>query len=302
MRKMISFAGALNGTDLASKLTDIRDTLPNIKLDESLRYDSLRPDETGLPVGVSVQLKPDLCARSVKLLGLNEAFLLRGAVDDLRTASPSQPDIGALLSRFDEPPAVHFLTDDNQSNSLGVAPHLVFDMWVLLGQLCNLSPDASTVETTQAAKDLTAILTAVVAIRGAAAEQGAERLKSLEKTLEKTVNSAIKREIEPTTPTPVFTGVDASNDRVVPELSQRGLFAPGASYVTPVSSGDSDHLLFHDTPGISANACVTPAPQPPDFKSDAPDLNGDGRPDVTCRLLQLLEAEPKAPLFLGGLR
>jgi pimeloyl-ACP methyl ester carboxylesterase len=307
IRKLIPFSGAIDGTDLATKLVEVRDELQPLKLDLEW-VDPLREGFRGGLTGTLQQkLKPDFCAITVKVLGLHEEFLLRGAVDDLRLGSPALPDPTALFASFARPPGLHFLADANTSNLFGVhtssnewgLTNPVVQMWALLGQLCNLTPDESTAETTQLQKDVVGILGVVAGpLRKALAKQGDARLEALAKTLTKVAKSGLKQALEAELPKPVFTGASAVNDRVLPERSQRHAHAANEAFVTSVGADAVDHLQFRSSPRTLADSCLVPLE--PRFRTAIDDYNLDDSPDVVCFLLHLLEADPRTPLFLGG--
>jgi hypothetical protein len=62
--------------------------------------------------------------------------------------------------------------------------------------------------------------------------------------------------------------------------------------------GRTDHVVIRHTPGISVEACTTFDPiEGPHIRSDFGDRNFDLTPDVTCRVIQLLEADPSGNAF-----
>lgn len=88
-----------------------------------------------------------------------------------------------------------------------------------------------------------------------------------------------------TDPQPVFSTV--LNDRAVEDASQRGQVPAVDPSVTDVL-GLADHSSVKRSPGVPASACLAGN----DFVSAVRDLDGNGTPDVVCRVMWLLELDP----------
>jgi hypothetical protein len=89
----------------------------------------------------------------------------------------------------------------------------------------------------------------------------------------------------------------SDNDRVVAEASQRqGL--PGNTLAMTAMTGRTDHVVIRHTPGLSIETCLVFDPvDGPRVRADFRDFNLDQTLDVTCRVIQLLEANPSGHLF-----
>jgi hypothetical protein len=67
--------------------------------------------------------------------------------------------------------------------------------------------------------------------------------------------------------------------------------------------GQTDHQAAKITPNIAEAMCKTVDTQGlVSFDNRVQDYNGDGKPDPTCRIMGLLEADPTSSTFIktGG--
>jgi hypothetical protein len=85
----------------------------------------------------------------------------------------------------------------------------------------------------------------------------------------------------------------AGNDRAVGAGGQLGGIPVTSLAVTNID-GRMDHNSVLRTPGVPISACDLSSTTAPEAFHD---LNGDGTPDVSCRLIYLLEAAPSSPFF-----
>jgi len=210
-------------------------------------------------------------------------------------------------------PTHHIVTTTTQ-NDLGFSTE-VTALWSGLGLFCNLTPDATTLEKTrllqigaEAVKTLASALKAANATRTLHKRRfGSLESKKMFVDLAKgTLKKGLEEILIGEEPTIVF---NSSNDRVVPVWSQLGdgvdeSLPPGpvnlgGQMVTEVF-GPADHQSAKITPGVFPLMCedIEPVNGLMSFTKRVDDLNGDGKPDPTCRVMGLLEADPTSTTFI----
>lgn len=303
VRKIIAMNSPFGGSQLADRIVEQRDSLPITA--EATDVMSLVKIVGNNPERVlSPDLKPlalaDVCALAIQGMDLTLRFNLTGAVDDLQTTSA---EIERLRAGGIWVPSHHIVGTTTDQTDLGVdfspvGGALLLSpteaMWTTLGLLCNWTPDQNTVETTTLLKVSKEALTSVIALAKISKLRGTARTKAWMSAWEDANKMAAKEFLIGEDPTPVFP---PENDRVVSEASQRdGL--PADTLAMTAIGGRTDHVVIRNTPGLTVEACLAFDPiTGPRILSDFPDRNFDQTPDVTCRVVQLLEADPAGNLF-----
>lgn len=301
-RKLITIDTPFEGSPLADKIVEIRGRMPlRVELTEATRdymdvLTSIGEDGTLTPE-LKLKAKLEGCALMIQTAGLTPRFFTHGAVDQLRTGSPELQQLAQVGIRVPS----HHIAADLAVPELAVGLELE-TLWALLGYICKLTPDPETLEATNLSNvGFKAALTFV---------PGLNRLKlpgysaSIKKfpllKLNETTAGVLRRfgplakfahgELTADGPAPVFAG---PNDRAVSDTSQYGGLSIASQALTTVT-GRTDHTEILESPGAAVAACgdlTTPQLPAPS------DLNGDGTPDIGCRLIYLLEASPSGPLF-----
>jgi hypothetical protein len=321
VRKLILINSPQGGTQLADKIFEESRKLPlTIAPDEAFDLIGTTPgDLLRTRPNVKGMFKPEMC--SLVLNYYTQGNLHRGAVADLRTRLVDEEgdptEIAHIVTGVWNVPTHHVVTrttgpDDNVlGNSLEVS-----GMWSALGLLCNLTPTRDTADATQLLKTSVNIVKVMFAwTKALGASQSrmgvwsySERQKMMVDLIESGVKQGFQELLGLTAPQPVF---DGPNDRVVPEWSQlgNGLGLPsgpltfGHDAVTQVT-GTTDHQSAKITPRLSRPMCkhIDPKSGLVSFYEDITDMNGDGKPDPTCRVMSLLEDDPGSKRFIktGG--
>ena len=303
VRKIIAMNSPFGGSQLADKIVEQRDRLPIAASPTDVASVLKLVGDNPARV-LSPEAKPqalaDLCALTIQGMDLTLRFNLTGAVDDLQTTSA---EIERLRAGGVRVPSHHIVGTTTEQTELGIdfspVGGAVFlspteAMWSALGLLCNWTPDASTTHTTTLLKVSKEALTAVIGIAKMSKLRGTARTKAWMSAWEDANKMAVKELLIGNDPTPVFP---PENDRVVSEASQRdGL--PADTLAMTAVAGHTDHAVVRNTPGLTVESCLTLDPiEGPRIQSDSRDRNHDLTPDVTCRVMQLLEAEPAGSLF-----
>jgi pimeloyl-ACP methyl ester carboxylesterase len=303
VRKIIAMNSPFGGSELADKIVEQRDRLPvaasATDVAAVLKIVGDNPERV-----LSPELKPqalaDMCALTIQGMDLTLRFNLTGAVDDLQTTSA---EIGRLRSGGVRVPSHHIVGTTTEQTELGIDFSPVGGalflspteaMWSALGLLCNWTPDENTTQTTTLLKVSKEALTAVVGIAKMSKLRGTARTKAWMSAWEDANKMAVKELLIGNDPTPVFP---PDNDRVVSEASQReGL--PADTLAMTAIAGHTDHAVVRNTPGLTVESCLSFDPiGGPHIQSNVSDRNFDRTPDVTCRVIQLLEADPMGNLF-----
>ncbi|MGB2715172.1 MAG: putative Ig domain-containing protein [Vicinamibacterales bacterium] len=303
VRKIIAMNSPFGGSQLADKIVEQRDRLPiaasPTDVASVLKIIGDNPERVLSPEA-KPQALADMCALTIQGMDLTLRFNLTGAVDDLQTTSA---EIAALRAGGVRVPSHHIVGTTTEQTELGIDFSPVGGalflspteaMWSALGLLCNWTPDASTAHTTTLLKVSKEALTAVIGIAKMSKLRGTARTKAWMSAWEDANKMAVKELLIGGDPTPVFP---LENDRVVSEASQReGL--PADTLAMTVVAGHTDHAVVRNTPELTVESCRTLDPlEGPRIQSDSRDRNHDLTPDVTCRVIQLLEADPAGNLF-----
>ncbi|HWQ00461.1 MAG TPA: Ig-like domain-containing protein [Vicinamibacterales bacterium] len=292
-RKLIALDAPFLGSPLADKIVEIRSRLPVEPSMPAIDLLSVSDDDVLTPE-LKVEAKLEKCAFVIQTLGLTPRFFLGGAVEDLQTTSP---EIARLQAAGIQVPT-HHIVGETTVPELGIG-FTAEALWVALAEFCNLTPDSSTVEASiQAKLGILAAKTFVPVLRslktpklskGAAIVpvlELSDNQRALLDAYEKI--KSFHEAADSDDPVPVFSSPE--NDRIVEGVSQAaGL--PANSGAVSFVFGRVDHNTILDS--SSAPTCGDlsgPLPR-------ATDSNGDGTPDVTCRVIYLLEADPAGPLF-----
>ena len=297
-RKLIAIDAPFQGSPLADKIVEIRErALVKAELPPpgAQKIDWLNVADQGpLTPPVKAEVSVEGCALLVQAIGVTPKFLIRGALDDLKSGSDELLQIAAAGIQV----PTHHVVGQTVGPGLGAGP-LVTGLWAALGQFCDLTPDETTVEATQlvklgveAAKALVPFLKISKARKLAKGSDLLPVVKQAENT-----KAAIKRfeavaEFAAKDPQTEFTKVFSSpdNDRIVGEESQRaGLSQQNAAVSFVVGPTDHNEMLQNAlAPSCSPFTTALPG---------AGDANGDGQPDATCRVIFLLEAAPTSKFF-----
>jgi pimeloyl-ACP methyl ester carboxylesterase len=303
VRKIIAMNSPFGGSQLADKIVEQRDRLPiaasPTDVASVLKLVGDNPARVLSPE-VKPQALADLCALTIQGMDLTLRFNLTGAVDDLQTTSA---EIDRLRAGGVRVPSHHIVGTTTEQTELGIDFSPVGGalflspteaMWSALGLLCNWTPDAGTTHTTTLLKVSKEALTAVIGIAKMAKLRGTARTKAWMSAWEDANRMAVKELLIGDDPTPVFP---PENDRVVSEASQReGL--PADTLAMTAVAGRTDHAVVRNTPGLTVESCLSFDPlDGPRIQADLRDRNFDGTPDVSCRLIQLLEVDPTGNLF-----
>jgi hypothetical protein len=308
-RKLVAIDAPLLGSRLASKINELNEqyliskpqlNTPKDLLDVADVLSSVNSSSEIAP-SLKLEIKLETCAFMVQALGTTPRFFSGGAVVDLAVGSPELAQLQAAGIRVPS----HHIVGTTFVPELGIGLE-VEALWGALGEFCNLTPEADTAEATELFKTGVEIAKTLVPLLGKAkAPKASATLATLRplKVSKKTkdtmdrLNSIIKAEkvavAQATTdPTPVFL---SDNDRIVEVESQLGGLPVTSLAVTDVA-GRTDHTVVIETPHITAPVCL----DGPAFAPDLPigDLNADQMPDVSCRVIRLLEASPAGPLFV----
>jgi PKD repeat protein len=288
IRKLITLDTPFEGSALAKKLVEIRDTNPikDIDLKED-KVDPLDPPKDFLsssPLKTKLDIKVDWCAAAVRGLGLTPGFYLHGALDDLVPGSSELAALGDPVV-----PTHRIALETTTSTLISIAPSTsVNAFWIGLGLMCGITPDADTVEWTKNIQNAKEIIQTLLDMKDALEEEGAKQLKGLLEVLDSTLDLAgdklkdfIQKEGGPEA---VF---ESANDRLVESKSQLGSVSQDDQSVTVVTA-NVDHLSVKASPLVPLSACVSGN----DFVNAVTDVNGDGVFDVVCHVMHLLEADP----------
>jgi pimeloyl-ACP methyl ester carboxylesterase len=303
VRKIVAMNSPFGGSQLADRIVEQRDRLPvnagPTDVMAVLKIVGDNPERV-----LSPELKPqalaDVCAMTIQGMDLTLRFNLTGAVDDLQTTSA---EIQRLRAGGVRVPSHHIVGTTTDQTDLGVDFSPVGGalflspteaMWSALGLLCNWTPDPNTVQTTTLLKVSKEALTAVIGFAKLTKLRGTARTKAWMSAWENANKMAVKELLIGNDPTPILP---PDNDRLVSEASQReGL--PADTLAMTAVSGRTDHAVIRYTPHLTVEACLAFDPiAGPRVRSDFPDRNFDQTPDVTCRVIQLLEANPAGNLF-----
>jgi hypothetical protein len=282
IHKVVTLDSPFNGSALADAIAEIRGREP-IKKNDLPLVDALDPKSYSSLTGpVKIEVKLDWCAMAIQSAGWTPAFFIRGAIDDLR---PGSAEIGALRAAGVTVPNHRVSVEMSAIGGGATAP--VIGLWAALGLLCNLTPDASTVEATIQLRLSKDAIKTVLGVRSALGEaDSAARLEGLLGAYKSTVKLAVKDELRGD-PKTVFSG---ANDRVVEGPSQLGSISASDQATTAIV-GLADHVSVKQTPGVQASACLGQDT----FVRTVRDFDGDSVPDVVCKVMWLLEADPDPP-------
>jgi pimeloyl-ACP methyl ester carboxylesterase len=326
-RKLILINSPQGGSTLADAIHEEARKLP-LKIEASEAFDLIGSDPGDVlrsrPDAASL-IKVEWCStilNDVSVLGGGYFNVHGGGVDDLRTRLKDDDGNPTEIARIAlgewTVPTHHMVTTTTAPSSGTLGNSLeVSGLWIGLGQFCNLTPTADTVDTTKllqtGAEMLKTVAAGAKALRAAGpsglgkwrnSARGKQLLDLAEGGIRKSVADVFGLGDDPKI---VF---DGPNDRVVPLWSQLGdandptlpdgplnLFHKAVSLV----SGITDHQAAKITPNVSEPICkvVDPRTGVVSFYTDArDDWNGDGKPDPTCRVMDLLEADPKSNQFI----
>jgi PKD repeat protein len=317
VRKIVTINSPLRGSPVADKVVELREAL-TIQLKameqaltaEQFFYDvwkkSVGVALDGQPPGVAAQAKEffklNTCASVLQKVGRLPKFnLYHGAIDDLQTTL-TRPDgspsaIAQLIAGGIQAPTHSLVTTMTTPALAAKSTGEVGLLWGALGLLCNLTPDATTVETTTLLQlGAEAVKTVVSLGRASSKVEGPARVRELLKVWVGTDDFLWKKTRENDAPTPVLR--ETQNDRIVEYTSQLGGKTALDPSVTEVVG--NDHQEVKISPGISWRYCVAyDADARPRFDAGpiVRDYNGDRLPDPACRVIELLEADPRGPLF-----
>jgi pimeloyl-ACP methyl ester carboxylesterase len=319
VRKLVTINSPLRGSPLADKVVELRDApTRTLKLmqqqPEQAFYDMFKQsvkraldDMPPSAYELAKQLyKTNMCASVLQLMGHLPKFnLYNGAVDDLQTGL-TQPDgspsaIAQLIAGGIQVPTHSVVTTMTTPDLAAKMTGEVGLLWIALGLLCNLTPDAQTVEATTLLQVGAEAVKTVVSLGRSALVSGAARVRGLLKAWVNTDEFLWKKTRENEVPVPVLR---EANDRVVELTSQLGGKMTNDQSVTEVVG--NDHQQVKISPGIAWFRCIT-------YDSDfnprfdigpgllVKDFNSDTLPDPVCRVIELLEADPRGPLFSPSL-
>ena len=295
VRKLIVLNSPLKGSPLADWVVDQRTKIHPIKFDSN-PVDFFNLDiSKGIKDGAKSAFKVDYCNLGLKLFGVTPAFnIYNGAMDDLKTTS--------ISPAFSVP--THYISTWTTGADLGYSAETT-GLWTMLGYFCNITPEQNTIEKTKLVKISAEIAKTLFGLAGSMKEESTAT-KFLSSGARKGMLTALKggmalaadHAILGEDPTPIF-GTQA-NDRVVSAESQRGRMTSGDPSLTELT-GNTDHQAAKITPKVPISACIgVDANGLPTIINAGPqihDLNGDGQPDIGCRVIQLLEAPPTGSLF-----
>jgi pimeloyl-ACP methyl ester carboxylesterase len=311
-RKLIALDSPFRGSALAAKIREIRarsatkQTLRDTPQDYLKFISAAQAGEFG--VDVKALFDVDKCAFAVQAIGTTPRFFTHGAVQDLE---PGSVELQALAAAGIEIPSHHIvgITADpvlGVTSSPTIGAGLLEEvtlLWVVLGQFCNLTPEAETIPATilvQSSVDLTMFALSYSSTIGRIKElipgriplgditkRGEEMLREFGRLAKVTSDQAATPD-----PIPVFTGDNPENDRIVESTSQMGGLSADDPAVTIVQ-GYTDHTAIIESAGVPVSACDLSAPA----LSPPQPLNNDTIPDVVCRVIQLLESPAAGPRF-----
>ena len=310
VRKLISNASPFNGSEIANELVAIRAKSilkrPEFQdLGKSIDFanphitvankPSLSPDELA-------KAAIDFCSLAINALGFANAYnTSRGALDDLQTTS-----MESQLTSFKVP--THTITGTTMGPPIVEGTSLeVKAAWTALTSLCKLTADEDTKALAAWEKSRNEIIKALLTFgRGAAGASvykvGNNATRALNKASLQLLEDLGKSEFEQVMdeePKAVFG--TSPNDRIVKTDSQMGGLSRSGFAYTDVY-GKTDHQQLKIAPGAIWQSCVgvDTALNVPILKNTGispGDINGDGHPDVGCRVVELLEADPSGRLF-----
>ncbi len=310
VRKLISNASPFNGSEIANELVAIRAKSilkrPEFQdLGKSIDFanphitvankPSLSPDELA-------KAAIDFCSLAINALGFANAYnTSRGALDDLQTTS-----MESQLTSFKVP--THTITGTTMGPPIVEGTSLeVKAAWTALTSLCKLTADEDTKALAAWEKSRNEIIKALLTFgRGAAGASvykvGNNAKRALNKASLQLLEDLGKSEFEQVMdeePKAVFG--TSPNDRIVKTDSQMGGLSRSGFAYTDVY-GKTDHQQLKIAPGAIWQSCVgvDTALNVPILKNTGispGDINGDGHPDVGCRVVELLEADPSGRLF-----
>jgi pimeloyl-ACP methyl ester carboxylesterase len=317
VRKVVTINSPLRGSPLADKVVELREA-PTFQLklmeaappSEQFFYDvwkkSVKVALSGQPPSIWAQAKEfyksNTCASVLQTVGRVSKFnLYNGGVDDLQTkltrpdGSPSA--VAQLIAGGIQAPTHSIVTTMTEPKLAARATGEVGLLWAALGLVCNLTPDATTVETTTLLQlGAEAVKTVVSLGRASSKVAGPERVRELLKVWVDTDDLLWKKSREGKSPVPVLR--ETYNDRVVEYTSQLGGKVLLDRSVTEVVG--NDHQEVKISPRINPLFCTTyDTDIRPRFDTGPTvrDYNGDLLPDPVCRVIELLEADPRGPLF-----
>ena len=288
-RKLVAIDAPLLGSRLASKINEINDQYliskpqlnnPKDLLDVADILSSVT-DTSEISPALKLEIKLETCAFMVQALGTTPRFFSGGAVIDLALGSAEILQLQAAGIRIPS----HHLVGTTFVPELGIGLE-VESLWGVLGEFCNLTPEANTAEATELFKTGVEIVkTLLPVLRKAKAPKRAATLvtlpplkvsKKTKDTLDR-LNAIIKAEkvaISQATsdPTPVFL---SANDRIVEVESQLGglpVTEPGGHRCC---RSNRSHRGHRDAPHYGASVsggsgvCAGPPDSRSQFRSDA---------------------------------